>query len=317
MFASNNSFCSNQSFLLKEELIGTALLNKVYVLIECRTPWSNEAFDSREISQRLSFIVENYRKSARFLLISNSKTKQTKHRQVLFYVRSSEHQFSNGFTLHKAECPDYDSVCEIIENYFLNQQLPPKDVSLKSRNILICTHGSFDRCCGKYGKPFYMKSQEILHNINTDEKIQVWESSHFGGHRFAPTMIDFPDGRYYGRLTEDIFAAIINRSGDLNKTASSYRGWGILPKVAQVVEKQLLLDIGWQWFNASISGIVNSLGDGILYDVEIRYLLGYDQRICSGRVSKNHSQSLTMKIRCQNKAETRVPQFSLDSLEYL
>ena len=33
------------------------------------------------------------------------------------------------------------------------------------------------------------------------ENIEVFDSSHLGGHRFAPTMIDLPSGRSYGHLT--------------------------------------------------------------------------------------------------------------------
>jgi hypothetical protein len=316
MVTSDKFFCSAQSLLLNEELIGTALLTEVYILIECKKPWANEAFESKRIPHKLRLMVKQYRESARFLLIQNNNTKHIDHIQVLFYIRSNNYNFSTGFTLYRAECSDYDRVCDTLEDYFINQKLPSKDSSEKNRNILICTHGGFDQCCGKYGTSFYIKSNDILESNNVHEKVEVWESSHFGGHRFAPTMIDFPDGRYYGRMNEDIFTAIINRTGDLNKTVSSYRGWAILPKVAQVVEKQLLLDIGWQWFNASAASQIKPSEDGVSYDVTIIYLLGHDEeRVYSARVSKKYSQSLSMRIRCQNPVETVVPQFSVDSLD--
>lgn len=316
MFTSDNFFCSNQSLLVNENLIGTALLTEVYIFIEHKKPWANEAFESKKIPQNLRLIIDKYHTFARFLLICNKNTKQKKSVKILFYVRSNQENLSNGFTLYESECSNYEHICETLENYFIHQKLPSKDCSAKSRNILICTHGGFDQCCGKYGTPFYIKSNQILDNINVNEKIEVWESSHFGGHRFAPTMIDFPDGRYYGRMNEDIFTAIINRTGDLNKTISSYRGWAILPKIAQVVEKQLLLDIGWSWFNASAASHVKPLEDGVSYNVTIRYLLAHDERLCSARVSKS-SEFLNIKIRCQNQVESVVPQFSIDSFEYL
>lgn len=264
----------------------------------------------------LRLIIEKYRENARFLLICNKNTNHKNNFKVLFYVRSNEREMSNGFTLYEAEFSNYEHICETLENYFIYKKLPSKDRAANNRNILICTHGGFDQCCGKYGTPFYIKCNQILDNININEKIEVWESSHFGGHRFAPTMIDFPDGRYYGRMNEDTFTTIINRSGDLNKTISCYRGWAILPKVAQVVEKQLLLDIGWQWFNASAASHVKPLEDGVSYNVTIRYLLAHDDRLCSARVSK-YSQSLNVKIRCKNQVETVVPQFYIDSFECL
>jgi hypothetical protein len=57
----------------------------------------------------------------------------------------------------------------------------------------VCCHGKRDRCCAKYGRAFY----DELHNIAGDRS---WQTSHLGGHRFAPTLIMLPDGIGYGRL---------------------------------------------------------------------------------------------------------------------
>lgn len=316
MSVSDSDFCSTQSLLFNENLIGTAPSTKIYILIEHKQPWANEAFESKAITQKLRSILNKYRNSARFLLVCNENTKHKTNVKVMFYVQNNQERFSHAFTLYEAECSNHEHVCETIEMYFLYHKLPSKTSSTQTRNILICTHGKFDLCCGKYGKPFYIKSNEILYKINAHKKVEIWESSHFGGHRFAPTIIDFPDGRYYGRLNEEIFTSIINRTGYLNQTLSSYRGWSTLPKVAQVVEKQLMLDIGWQWFNASAASYIQLLEDGESYDVKIRYLLEHKERLCCARVLKS-SQPLKIKIRCQNKVETIISQFVIDSFEYL
>ena len=39
------------------------------------------------------------------------------------------------------------------------------------------------------------------HLKDQEENIKVLDSSHLGGHRFAPIIIDFPTGRAYGQLT--------------------------------------------------------------------------------------------------------------------
>ena len=33
--------------------------------------------------------------------------------------------------------------------------------------------------------------------------LRVWQSAHFGGHRFAPTLIDLPIGHLWGHLDEE------------------------------------------------------------------------------------------------------------------
>lgn len=64
----------------------------------------------------------------------------------------------------------------------------------------ICTNGARDRCCAIEGR-------DLLMRLSTD----VWEISHLGGHRFAPTALRFPDGLLFGRL--DIPSARVVASG--------------------------------------------------------------------------------------------------------
>jgi hypothetical protein len=58
---------------------------------------------------------------------------------------------------------------------------------------LVCTHGTRDRCCAKWGMPVF----EALRQRHPD---RVWQSSHLGGHRFAPTFLTLPEGLLWGRF---------------------------------------------------------------------------------------------------------------------
>lgn len=57
--------------------------------------------------------------------------------------------------------------------------------------LLVCTHGSRDACCGSLGP-------KLAARLGQDH--QVWEVSHLGGHRFAPTLWHLPSWRVYGRV---------------------------------------------------------------------------------------------------------------------
>lgn len=59
--------------------------------------------------------------------------------------------------------------------------------------MLICTNGRRDRCCAVLGRPI---AEELDHGFRPS----VWECSHLGGHRFAPTALLLPTGYTYGRL---------------------------------------------------------------------------------------------------------------------
>lgn len=59
--------------------------------------------------------------------------------------------------------------------------------------FLVCTHGSRDICCGSLGPRLAQALRAAGHQ-------EVWEVSHIGGHRFAPTLWHLPSWRFYGRL---------------------------------------------------------------------------------------------------------------------
>ncbi|EOM75495.1 sucrase ferredoxin [Rhodococcus rhodnii] len=76
--------------------------------------------------------------------------------------------------------------------------------------VLVCAHGKRDRCCAVLGRP-------VAAHLAAEFGDIVWECSHTGGHRFAPSMIVLPTGYTYGRLdgadsTEVVRAA---RRGDV------------------------------------------------------------------------------------------------------
>jgi hypothetical protein len=60
--------------------------------------------------------------------------------------------------------------------------------------LLVCTNGRRDVCCALRGRP-------IAAALAAERGDQVWECTHLGGHRFAPTAVLLPTGYAYGRLT--------------------------------------------------------------------------------------------------------------------
>lgn len=60
--------------------------------------------------------------------------------------------------------------------------------------LMICTNSRRDVCCSVRGRPVAIESA-------TQRPGQVWECSHIGGHRFAPTGVLLPYGQTFGRLS--------------------------------------------------------------------------------------------------------------------
>jgi hypothetical protein len=100
--------------------------------------------------------------------------------------------------------------------------------------LLVCTNGRRDVCCALRGRPVALEAAALAPG-------RVWESSHTGGHRFAPTGVLLPHGVALARLdgagsAEVLAAADDGRLPRWALGARHDRGRGVLPPAAQAAE---------------------------------------------------------------------------------
>ena len=250
----NNFFCADHSREIQEDVIGSATNHQTYILVECPTPWVSEAFNSKWVPDNLRILVADVKRaklSIHFLLIANDETHREEQTTLLIYQQ--EKGLSNGYQKQEFKLPNIEQVAGVVRKWLTGVSVDDEIASNTTRDILVCTHGSHDQCCAKYGNPFYFHAQNTIFDLQLNH-LRIWRSSHFGGHRFAPTAIDFPQGRYYGVLDQDTFKSILTQTGNIECLNKVYRGWGILPNPLQILERELMLRLGWDWFNYKVTG---------------------------------------------------------------
>jgi hypothetical protein len=116
--------------------------------------------------------------------------------------------------------------------------------SAGGRDILVCTHGARDACCGKFGYSIY----NLLRSGYAGPDLRVWRTSHLGGHRFAATLLDFPEGRYWGHLEPEHLENLALRNGPAAEIMRFCRGWAAVERpFEQLVEREVLACEGWEW----------------------------------------------------------------------
>ena len=250
--------CTTASHLANEDPIATAYPVNTYVLVECTLPWAAKAWESPQIPDLLrktiTHVTEHY-PAVKALLINQDRTRSSPDRRVIIYQRQNC-EFVSGFDRYEFVIDTLDEAASLIQNFF-------KGIFLRTfliqrvEDILVCTHGSRDQCCGRYGEPFYAQAYEIVRSQNHSR--QVWRSSHIGGHRFAPTAVTFPDGRYYARLDAFSFNSLLQRSGDINLITPIYRGSSLIPEALQELERALLLRYGWDWLGFRVKAEMRSM----------------------------------------------------------
>lgn len=85
----------------------------------------------------------------------------------------------------------------LLSAHFSSEPIRSQEPILKPQ-VMVCTHGKYDKCCAKFGGEV-VRTLRML-NEKHGGPLDIWESSHLGGHRFAGTLLTFPQGRAYGYL---------------------------------------------------------------------------------------------------------------------
>lgn len=109
-------------------------------------------------------------------------------------------------------------------------------------DLHVCTHGTVDAACGKYGVPVYRALRQA--------GLNGWRTGHFGGHRLAATAVDLPGGYLWAHLTPELALRVARREGHPAEVARHLRGFSGLPTLAQVLDRELLVRHGWRWLDA-------------------------------------------------------------------
>jgi hypothetical protein len=96
--------------------------------------------------------------------------------------------------------------------------------------VLVCGHGSRDRCCASRGTELFELLDERL------EEEELWISSHLGGHRFAPNLLVLPSGLQFGRIPPDDALFLIARALAGRIDLDAYRGRTCYERAIQAAE---------------------------------------------------------------------------------
>lgn len=128
-----------------------------------------------------------------------------------------------------------------------------------ARDLMVCTHGAVDAACARFGFPLYRQLRRIAGE--SGGRLRAWRVSHFGGHVFAPTLIDMPEFRYWAYVEREEAELLAGRQGDGGRLRGNYRGWaGLESPLLQVAERELFARHGWPWAEYRKTGRILAQG---------------------------------------------------------
>ena len=172
--------------------------------------------------------------------------------RVICYARTPGAPFVEFQRLDTTVTPDkLGALLTAINNCHLDRLTPESDNTI---DVLICTHGSRDRCCGQHGTTLFLELLEQSLNGDLSPDVRLWRTSHTGGHRFAPTGMTFPDGLTWAGLDAERVAGIVSRELPVDIAATLNRGTGgIDSRPAQIADCRGFARYGWDWVSAERS----------------------------------------------------------------
>ena len=198
---------------------GTAPRVDFWLLLEYSDIWDRDPVKYNKLPatvqhwlDRTVKYLEEKNRYPRVQMIRRDRAKCTK-----YSVYTAEHGELRHHSIHSYdEILDLDVCTEI-------------GAKIASNVYFVCTHGTRDKCCAKFGHRTWRKLNELSNG-------RAWQCSHLGGHRFAPNILVLPQGRLYGRVHVDE-AASFYRTIENDEIALDYlRGRSELVPEDQVYE---------------------------------------------------------------------------------
>jgi hypothetical protein len=224
--------CSVLAGEVGEALSGTAPHPRAWLALEQPGPWGRKAPSSSHLDRDFGAAFDARAKAAgvTFVLIRRPGRHADNHtagRRVLLAAHPGAGWLEQTSLADPRELDDLDleALAEGRQPGFGSAQSDP--------TVLICTNGRRDLCCAEVGRARVTALAPELGE-------SLWESSHLGGHRFAPTVLLLPSGVVLGRASvTDVLGAVAGRV-----PLGAYRGRSALAPAAQVAEAAVLTALG-------------------------------------------------------------------------
>jgi len=216
--------CSDRAVDRGDPLPGTAGFGERWLLVEVESGWGRHAFFDSALDPALGaqIVARAEEAGIRPLAIRRTRLRaplrrdQSSWRWALVDCRPGRESTRWG---------QVDNPADLLALPLDGSAGEPSDAPIYA----VCTHARHDQCCAVRGRP-------VVETLAAAHPELTWECSHLGGDRFAATMIVFPQGLLYGRVTADQAATVVARHAEGRIVPDLLRGRTSLTTVAQAAE---------------------------------------------------------------------------------
>lgn len=223
------STCSAMS-AVDEPLPGTASQTAGWLCLEHPGAWGRDVFGGEAFDPDLSEALQRHTEAAgvRLLLIRRPGRAAWPARRTVLFGRPDP----AGGWCERFDVADPADLLDL--DLTLTAASPGIGTPVSDPVALVCAHGKRDLCCAVLGRPVAATLADRFGDA-------VWECSHTGGHRFAPSLILLPTGLTYGRLGPEASVEAVLAAGRGEVYLPGLRGrscWSPDGQVAEIVVRE-------------------------------------------------------------------------------
>lgn len=216
--------CASIARALQEPLPGSAPEATGWLLVEDPGPWGRDALADGTLDEETTATLQAALadQPMRYQAIRRVHRERGAERTV-FLVHSGPSPWARRLKLGTAAIGDLDPSVTL-------SAIPPEIGEPHSEPLLlVCTHGKRDACCAERGR-------EVAVGAASLEPAATWETSHTGGHRFAPSVIVLPVGAVYGFMDETRALAAVQAVRERRISLDGLRGRSATSRTVQAAE---------------------------------------------------------------------------------
>ena len=213
--------CSVRSAELGEPVTGTATTQSAWLALEQPGPWGRDAIVESQLDREVGAELDGRADGTgvRLALMRRPGAGQDHAPRHRRWFAASTHPGRSWLATGTVEYPtDLLRIDFAALDAGNPEAVKALDHELTSDPVLlVCTNGRRDQCCATLGRKVALSADALdraaysagMGNSGAERLIRrtavgygraVWETTHIGGHKFAPTAVLLPYGYVYGRV---------------------------------------------------------------------------------------------------------------------
>ncbi|MFD1658643.1 sucrase ferredoxin [Streptomyces caeni] len=266
------SICTTASRDLDEPLIGTAATARTWLLLEQPGPWGAKALTSSHLDPELGRALEAaaHGTGVRIALIRRPGRHADCGAPAARRVYAA-HTVPGTIWLHSATTAEPERLLDLDFPALGMGDPHTFDTTLRGQPhtgdplAFVCTNGKRDRCCALLGRP-------LAAELSSSGVDGVWEVTHLGGHRFAPTLLVLPFGYAYGRAQAPHVKEVLQGVREGRVVTEGCRGRSAWERPAQAAE--LAVRASAHEYAADALNVVRTRGAAPRWEVTVAHADG-------------------------------------------